>query len=128
MTEQPARGFTLVEVLVALAILALTFTFACRALSGGLGRLTDDSRSERAVLLARSQLALVGHEIALSDGQIDGRASDGYSWKIRITPYARAVGGLAGHHIVVDVAWLDGREIRRVALETVQLGPAGNQQ
>jgi general secretion pathway protein I len=128
MTERRASGFTLVEVLVALAILALTFTFAYRAMSGGLGRLADDSRSERAVLLARSQLARVGHDIALIDGETGGRAADGFSWQVRIAPYGRAVGGLAGHLVVVDVAWLDGREMRRVRLETMRLGPAGDQQ
>jgi general secretion pathway protein I len=128
MTERVARGFTLVEVLVALAILALTFTFAYHAMSGGLGRLADDSRSERAVLLAHSQLARVGQDIALIDGETDGRAADGFSWQIRITPYGRAVGGLAGHRVVVDVAWKNGEQVRRVQLETMRLGPAGDRQ
>lgn len=127
MTEQRTRGFTLIEVLVALATLALTFGFAYRAMSGGLGRLLDDGQAEGAVLLARSQLARVGHDIALADGEIDGRATDDYSWRIQISPFGRAEGGLAGHRVIVDVGWRDGRLARQVRLETIRLGPAGDQ-
>lgn len=126
MTERRPFGFTLIEVLVALAILALTFTFAYRAFSGGLGRLSDDGRTESAVLLARSQLARVGRDIALSDGEVDGRAG-GFSWRIGITPYGRAAGGLAGHRVLVAVGWHDGRQVRQVQLETIRLGPAGGE-
>jgi general secretion pathway protein I len=125
-TKGQARGFTLVEVLVALAILALTFTFAYRAMSGGLGRLADDGAAEAAVLVARTQLARVGGDLALADGETAGRAAGGYSWRLRITPYGGPEGGLAGHLVVVDVGWKSGRLARQVRLETVRLGPAGD--
>lgn len=120
------RGFTLVEVLVALAILTLTFTFAYRAMSGGLGRLSDDGAAEEAVLVARAQLARVGGDLALADGETVGRAAGGYSWRLRISPYGSPEGGLAGHLVVVDVGWESGRLARQVRLETVRLGPAGD--
>lgn len=121
------RGFTLVEVLVALAILALTFGFAYRAMSGGLGRLADDGAAEEAVLVARAQLARVGYDLPLADGETAGRAAGGYSWRIGITPYGPPEAGLAGHRVVVDVGWRSGRLARRVRLETLRLAPAGNQ-
>jgi len=126
VTDGRARGFTLIEVLVALAILAMSFAFAWRAMSGGLGRLSEDGVAEQAVLLARSQLAGVGHDIALADGQTDGRAAGGFVWQIHITPYGLVESGLAGHRVVVDVAWRAGREARQVSLETVRIGPAGD--
>ena len=125
MTDGRAGGFTLVEVVVALAILALTFTFAYRAMSGGLGRLADDGAAEQAVLVARSQLARIGSDIALADGETDGRAEGGFAWRIVITPYGRPAGGLAGHRVVVDILWRGGTTARRVRLETVRLGAAG---
>ena len=121
-----ARGFTLVEVLVALAILALTCVFAYRAMSGGLGRLSDDGAAEQAVLVARTQLARVGGDLALADGETTGRAAGGYSWRLRISPYGIPEGGLAGHRVVVDVGWKSGKLAREVRLETVRLGPAGD--
>ena len=125
-TAERARGFTLVEVLAALAILALTFTFAYRAMSGGLARLSDDGKAEEAVLVARVQLARVGGDLPLADGETAGRAAGGYSWQLRISPYGNSESGLAGHLVVVDVAWHSGRLARQVRLETVRLGPAGD--
>ena len=121
-----ARGFTLVEVLAALAILALTFTFAYRAMSGGLGRLSDDGKAEEAVLVARTQLARVGGDVALADGETAGRAAGGYSWRLRISPYGNPESGLAGHLVVVDVGWHSGGLARQVQLETMRLGVAGD--
>jgi prepilin-type N-terminal cleavage/methylation domain-containing protein len=126
MTDGQGRGFTLIEVLVALAILALTFTFAYRAISGGLDRLFSDGQAERAVLLAQAQLARVGHDIALVDGTTDGRDPSGFSWQITVSPYGSGQGVLAGHRVVVAVAWRAGLWVRQVQLETVRLGPADN--
>jgi general secretion pathway protein I len=128
MTEPRGRGFTLVEVLVALAILALTFSFAYRAMSGGLDRLSDDNRLEHAVLLARSQLARVGHDVALAVGEINGRAADGFSWQIRTTPYGHVENGLAAYDVLVSVGWRGGRQARQVQLETIRLGLTGDAQ
>ena len=123
MTRASVRGFTLIEVLVALAILALTFSFAYGAVSGGLGRLSDDGWSEHAVLLARSQLARVGHDLALADGAIDGRDASGFTWQISIAPYG-ASGGVAGHRVEVKVDWRAGRLMHHIRLETIRLGLA----
>ena len=72
----PAQaGFTLIEVLVALAILAIALGFAFRPLSGGFDRLDRDQKSADALLLAQSTLARVGHDIALEDLQHDPNRS-----------------------------------------------------
>src|SRR5271154_5313617 len=115
-------GFTLIEVLVALAILAITFGFAFQAFSGGAYWLDRDGNEQRAILLARSQLAQVGHDIPLEDGEADGRAPDGLAWKIAISPYGAAAGGLLGHQVAVSVGWRDGRQERQIQLQTIRLG------
>jgi general secretion pathway protein I len=125
MTSTHVRGFTLIEVLVALAILALTFSFAYSAVSGGLGRQSDDGRAEHAVLLARSQLARVGHELALADGAIAGRDENGFSWQIAIAPYG-ASGGVVGHRVEVKLDWRAGRRMNHIRLETIRLGLAAS--
>lgn len=124
MSERRAAGFTLVEVLAALAILAIACTFAFRALSGGFYWLDRDGNELHAILLARTELARVGHDIPLRDGEVEGRAADGFSWRIAITPFGRPVAGIAGHRVVVAVGWGEGWQVRRVDLDTVRLGPA----
>ena len=124
MTERRCAGFTLIEVLVALAILAITFGFAFRAFSGGAYLLDRDGYEERAVLRARSELARIGRDIPLQDGETDGRSAGGFAWKVTITPFGSAAGGLLGHQVAVEVGWREGREERRIQLQTIRLGLA----
>ena len=124
MNRRLQNGFTLIEMLIALTILAITFGFAFRAFSGGTYWLDRDGNEQRAILLARSQLARIGHDIPLVDGETEGRAPDGLAWNVVISPYGSAVGGLLGHQIAVRVGWRDGREERQIQLQTLRLGPA----
>jgi len=120
-------GFTLVEVLVALAIVAIAFAVSLGILSGGLTRLDHDHNVQHALLVAQSELTRVGQDIPVADRQIDGKNADGFTWRIAITPYAAAAGGLAAHDVVITVGWNEGWQPREVRLETVRLAlvPAG---
>jgi prepilin-type N-terminal cleavage/methylation domain-containing protein len=122
MTEDRQAGFTLIEVLVALAILAIASAFAFRAISGGLYWLDRDGAEEHAVRVAEAELARVGQDLPLRDGSIDGHTARGYSWQIAITPAGLPGGGVQGHRVAVTVVWNEGRQARRVRLESVRLG------
>jgi general secretion pathway protein I len=120
-------GFTLVEVLVALAILAIAFGFAFRALSGGFDRLDRDQKNADALLLAQSTLARVGHDIALADGAVDGRTNDGFWWQIATAPYGDTQdlppGRLIGHRVEVTIAWSERHQRREVRLTSLLIAP-----
>jgi len=103
-------------------MVAVAFGFALRAFSDSLARLEHDRDQQYAVLIARSQLARVGHEIPLVDHIVAGEADHGFSWRIAIAPLGGA-GGLLGHGVAVSVGWTEGRQRREVKLETVRLGP-----
>jgi prepilin-type N-terminal cleavage/methylation domain-containing protein len=122
MIDDREAGFTLIEVLVALAILAIAAAFGFRAISGGLYWLDRDGAEEHAVRVAEAELARVGQDLPLRDGSIDGRTAQGYSWQIAIAPYGLPAGGVRGHHVAVSVVWNEGRQARRVRLETLRLG------
>jgi general secretion pathway protein I len=116
-------------VLVALAILAIAFGFAFRALSGGFDRLGRDQKSADALSLAQSTLARVGHDIALQDGAVDGRTKDGFAWRIETIPYGDAQdltpGRLIGHRVDVTIAWSERHQRREVRLTSLLLAPKG---
>ena len=129
MTERAQSGFTLIEVLVALAIVAIAFVVALGIFTGGLSRLDHDHNVQYALLVAQSELARVGQDIALQDREIDGPADsqgeDGFTWHIAIAPYGGGPGGLFGHRVVVTVGWNEGWQKREVRLDTVRLGIQG---
>jgi len=126
---RPALGFTLIEILVALAILAIAFGFAFRALSDGFDRLDRDQKNADALLLAQSTLARIGHDIALQDGAVDGGTSDGFTWRIETAPYGDTqdlpAGPLIGHRVEVTIAWNERHQRREVRLTNLILGPKG---
>jgi general secretion pathway protein I len=127
-------GFTLIETLVALAILAIALGFAFRMFSGALLSLAGSEHEQMALILAQSTLDRVGRDIELRDGDLAGQTSDGYRWRLSMTPYdaGRACGrgacGAAPRGIVVqvDVGWTEQRRPRQVQLSTLRLAePAG---
>jgi general secretion pathway protein I len=122
-----SAGFTLIEVLVALAVLAITFGFAFRALSGGFDWLDRSGHDRTGLLIAETMLARVGHDIALQPGLATGRTADGFSWAIDAAPYGDVsrlpAGRLIGYQVQVTVSWTERHRARQVHLTTLQLGP-----
>lgn len=82
------RGYTLLEVIVAFALLALALTLLLGILSGAARQVRGSSDAARAALYAQSLLAQVGTGEAIVAGQRDGAFEDGrYRWQMRIAPW-----------------------------------------
>ncbi len=82
------RGFTLIEVVVAFALLALALTFLLASLSGATRQIRIASDSSRATLHAQSLLAQVGVGETLQPGRTQGDYDAGrYRWVLEIAPY-----------------------------------------
>jgi len=115
----------LVEVVIALAIAALVFGFAFRALSGAFDRLGKDQHSMKALLLAESTLDRVGHDIALDSAESNGSTKDGFSWLVQSAPYTgdpiASAGPLMGYVVRVTVLWKERSNARQVQLTTLRL-------
>src|SRR5512144_1900726 len=77
-------GFTLFEVLVAFAVLAIMIVPILQVFGGGLGTTATARAYSTAVLLARSKLAEVGSEENLEEGETTG-AFEGYQWRRTIS-------------------------------------------
>jgi hypothetical protein len=79
-------GFALLETLVAFAILAMAMGQLLMAVGGGA---RNDSRADfllRASRLGRSQLAALGVEGRMEQGESSGRYDDGLYWRLSVAP------------------------------------------
>lgn len=115
-------GFTLLEVLVALSVLAFALTALLPRVGLSTTVLQRAERTERAVELAEANNAAVGTTLAVEDGgSVSGVAEDGLRWATSVCCARAAAGGAA---VLVDVTtrveWGDGRD---VALTTRRLLP-----
>jgi general secretion pathway protein I len=119
-----ARGFTLLEVLVALIVFALLFGILAQILRTGLRQSASAESTATASLLARSQLARVGTELALEVGEVEGEA-DGMRWRtaIELAEAASEDTELATYQVQVTVAWGDDQAPHEVTLTTLRIGP-----
>jgi general secretion pathway protein I len=120
-------GFTLIEVLVAFAILVVTLTVMVRAFSTGLHGIGIAERYTMATMLARSVLDEVGVEIPLVEGQQSGVAGDGFTWTTRVAmnmALAKDPGADLGqipYDVEVGVLW-DDKPL--LTLTTLRIAPA----
>ena len=79
-------GFTLIEVLVALTILALALVVLLQVFGGGLRAASVSERYLMATMLARSVLDDFGTEIPAAAGEWSGDIANGYRWTTRAAP------------------------------------------
>jgi general secretion pathway protein I len=85
------RGYTLIEVIVAFALLALALTLLLGALSGAVRQVQRADQLSRATLYAQSLLAAQGVEQPLQPGHAQGAFEQGrYRWTLDVAPYVDA--------------------------------------
>ncbi len=83
--SSPESGFTLLEVLVAFAVLAVMIVPILQVFGGGLGTTETARAYTTATLLARSKLAEVGVAETLAEGEMTGTFDvPGYRWRCSI--------------------------------------------
>jgi general secretion pathway protein I len=119
-------GFTLVEVIVALAMLSLGLSVLLGMISSGLGRTASAAKMAEAGSLAQSLLAEVGTELPIKMEERNGLFSEGYRWHLRMRPYGgtkeREDGPLSLYQISAEIAWDEGTERRSFTLSTLRFG------
>lgn len=133
-----AKGFTLLEVLIAFLIAGLALAALFDAVLTGLRTAQAASHYEQAVSQARSRLAMAVHADPLVAGNWQGDDGGGYNWRVRVAPVASATVlpiyrpssrmaanfGLTIFAVTVWVAWREGG-VREVRLDTEQIGQGG---
>ena len=80
------RGFTLIEILVALTIAGLGLAALMGLLSSGLNLSGASARVARETALARSALERFGADMPVAPGVLTGEMADGFRWRSEIQP------------------------------------------
>ena len=117
------RGFTLIEVVVAFVILALSLGAIYESFGGSLRRTATASKRELAALRAESLLAEFRGSGGLAPQPRSGNDSAGNQWRILTKPYSAELADKSAwvaEAVTVEVSW-GAQASHRLKLETVEL-------
>jgi general secretion pathway protein I len=81
------KGFTLIESVVALAILALSLAVVYQIFGSTLHRGAEQRRRDQAWLTAQSLLDQLRADPSLAVGEREGRTPEGVPWRAVVKPY-----------------------------------------
>jgi general secretion pathway protein I len=125
LTPKAKKGFSLLEMLVAIAILGIALGALYQAAGGATRNVRIDERYAYAVELARSLLA-DSAIVSVNGEQRRGETAGGFVWRVDARPLpqardARLPPGLL-QEIEVGVSWTDGGRTREVVLNSIVEG------
>jgi general secretion pathway protein I len=129
-SPSPDRGFTLIEVLVALTVAALLLVALSRAIGTGMVGAVRATSIEKATMLAQSALDPLGVIAPLRDRDSADLDRDGYHVHVAVSRYEvpgvpHIQGYLKLFRLNATVAWREGFATRSLSLTTLRLGPEG---
>lgn len=148
MIKRRNQGFSLLEVLVAFAILGISIGVIFQIFSTGLRAAKLSEEYTHATVLAESKLAGIGVATPYEEGVEEGTFNDKYSWRATILPYEEPEGAavvpygavegevkpeeefeaivnapVSPYLVSVEVFWKEADKERSVVLKTLRLGP-----
>jgi general secretion pathway protein I len=130
------RGFSLLEILVAFSILALSLGVLMQIFSGSLRNADITHDQAQAVVLAQSLLTAAGAEAPLAPGESSGVHTGKFRWLLRVSPFLdqartgdtpslRQQLPLDLWEVTARVAWggISGSPERAITLSTLRVQP-----
>jgi general secretion pathway protein I len=134
--NQRARGFSLIEVLVAFTLFAVALGVLMQIFSRGVNGASIADHYAKATMYAESRLAAIGLEETIKEGTTSGKFNDDFTWQVTIKPYLDSAPRdqmsidfekqyfAQLYEIEAKVTFAtDDRKERVVTLSTLQLGP-----
>lgn len=123
------RGFSLIEIMIAFVIMAISLTIVIRVFSTGLRTVVETENYNIAVQIAESLMARVGEDISLDAGRLEGEINEKYYWMISIDPML-----IDYKHLMIDdtdssiqlkkvkiqIGWLENKINSRITLDEIK--------
>ncbi len=119
-------GFSLLEVIIALAIMAIGFMTVLQLFSGSIKSIEMSDQYLKAATLANSKMG----ELELMDfpaNEVSGvfENEENFSWEIETRPYSSELNEAGGDvnlsELILRVLWKDGQQDRQLELSTLQI-------
>lgn len=119
-----ARGFSLLETLAAILLLAVAVAALMRVASASLSLTDKVGQITRADMLAQGKLDALGVAEPLVPGEREGAFDRDYRWRLRVAPWRGdglpADGVLALYRVELRVSWGDARRPRELTYVTLR--------
>jgi general secretion pathway protein I len=128
------RGFSLLEILVAFSIMAISMGMLLSIFSSGLRNASVSEEYTSAVQIAEAILARPGIETPLQQAQSNGVVNDKYRWELTVAPFILTTETIDTRTIPAQlfmvtalVSWGDeGRSERQLELSKLKLTGIAN--
>lgn len=129
-----SRGFTLLEVMLAFVVFALSFAIVLEIMAGSMRSVRRAGEDTEVALLAQSLMDLVGTEVPIEEGEYSGTGMDRYHWEMGITLYDAGgessdsgvstqeladMSGIELYRVDLYVDWDTGRQQRELHFSTI---------
>ena len=127
--RRTSRGFTLLEVMLAFVIFALSFATVLEIMAGSMRNVRRASDDTQVALFAQSIMDQVGIEIPLEEGGFSGVEMDRFEWQLDIYPYDSGddytqelaeLSGVELYQVALDIDWETGRRERTTHFSTMR--------
>lgn len=115
------RGFTILELLVAFAIMSIALAMLYRAAGGSVRAVGEMERHQRATVLADSILAM--RDAIPESGWAETGSVSGFNWSVATAPYDSGINAPAAtplHEVRVIVTWNGDGRLQQLVVATLR--------
>ncbi len=125
ITSNGDRGFALIEILVAVSVLAISLVVIFQLFSGGLKSRQLSEQYARGVFHAREKMAEILLIPELSEGEIQGEFEDAYEWQAVITRVVSEEGEAKNLpvnllNVRMRINWREGEKEKSFVIDTLK--------